>query len=88
MKRRPRIITLLSKEAYSWGVKQKREFAQDLDNLIIVSASANRSKSDKTITEWLPQNESYHCDFIESWLFVMDKYTLDVTDEDRTMACN
>nr|WP_165773442.1 HNH endonuclease family protein [Zooshikella ganghwensis] len=47
-----------------WNATRKREFANDLENLLAVSNSANRQKGDKDPTHWTPENWNYQCDYI------------------------
>ena len=51
-------------------------FANDLDNLILAKASLNRQKGAKGLTEWLPPNFLYRCEYIARFKSVMDKYEL------------
>jgi hypothetical protein len=51
-------------------------FANDLDNLILVKASLNRQKGAKGLTEWLPLNFPYRCEYITRFNAVMAKYEL------------
>jgi hypothetical protein len=51
-------------------------FANDLDNLILAKASLNRQKGAKGLTEWLPPNYSYRCEYIARFNAVMEKYEL------------
>lgn len=67
--------------AYAWDSDRRRAFANDLDlpqALIAVSASSNRSKSDKDPADWLPPLSSYHCQYIEDWMLVKVKWELTV----------
>ncbi|MGI0119860.1 HNH endonuclease [Zooshikella sp. RANM57] len=42
-----------------WNAARKREFANDLENLLAVSNSTNRQKGDKDPTHWMPENWYY-----------------------------
>jgi hypothetical protein len=71
--------------AYAWTASQRRAFANDLANpeaLIAVSASSNRSKSDKDPADWLPPNQSYHCTYIEHWMKVKIFWKLSVDERE------
>jgi len=71
--------------AYAWTASQRRAFANDLGNpeaLIAVSASSNRSKSDKDPADWLPPNQSYHCTYIEHWMKVKIFWSLSVDERE------
>ena len=59
-----------------WTRERKAAFANDVDNLILVDASLNRQKGAKGLTEWLPPNQQYRCEYIKRFNAVMDKYEL------------
>ena len=77
-----------------WSRGKKQKFANDLDNLLLVSASLNRQKGAKGLDEWLPPNHSYRCDYIAHFNAVMAKYELKyIPSEQRIVnkmvkACN
>jgi hypothetical protein len=48
-----------------WSAEKKEQFANDPLNLIAVDRSLNRAKGAAGITEWLPPNHSYRCEYIE-----------------------
>jgi hypothetical protein len=60
----------------SWSRKQKAIFANDRDNLILAQASLNRQKGAKGLSDWLPPNHQYRCEYITHFNRVMDKYDL------------
>jgi hypothetical protein len=65
--------------AYSWTSEKRKEFANDLGfgkSLIAVSASSNRSKSDKDPTNWIPSNSSYLCEYVTAWVEVKIRWGL------------
>jgi len=64
-----------------WSPKKKQLFANDPENLIIATASANTSKSDRGPEEWMPRKKDYQCDYLKSWVSVADKYELRLRDE-------
>jgi hypothetical protein len=59
-----------------WSRDIKQEFANDLDNLLLVQVSLNRQKGAKGLDEWLPPNHKYRCEYIAHFNKVMDKYEL------------
>lgn len=59
-----------------WHKKKRQDFANDFENLIVVSASLNRQKGAKGPQEWLPPNKSYHCEYLQRWQYVHKKYQL------------
>lgn len=62
--------------AMNWSREQKRAFANDLENILIVSASANRSKGDRSPNEWMPPYQPYHCTYLKKWVYIKLKYSL------------
>lgn len=67
-----------------WDSSKKRDFSNSLDegHLLAVSASANRSKSDKGPSEWQPQR-SHQCAYAGNWISVSSKWGLSVTQADH-----
>jgi hypothetical protein len=65
--------------ASKWNKKLKQDFANDPENLLAVSAHENRNKKDKPPHRWMPSNKKFHCEYIEKWIFVKQKYKLDIT---------
>lgn len=67
--------------AYSWDAATRQSFANDLSldvSLIAVSASSNRSKSDRDPADWLPPSANYHCTYVDSWIAVKRAWNLAV----------
>lgn len=67
--------------AWNWTADQRKNFANDLSEsyfLIAVSASSNRSKSDRDPAEWLPTNTGYRCDYVRIWIDVKRAWNLSV----------
>ena len=69
--------------AANWPVALKKQFYNDFSNLLPVSASANRSKGDKSPINWMPANTDYHCKYVHAFIYVVDKYHLDVSPVER-----
>ncbi|MBY0498768.1 MAG: HNH endonuclease family protein [Nitrosomonas sp.] len=69
--------------AENWTKEQREIFANDFENLIAVSNSANRSKGDKSPHEWLPPLESYWCEYGKRWKRIKDKYRLWYSQQER-----
>lgn len=69
-----------------WTREQRRTFANDLDQLIVVSARSNRQKGDQDPAHWLPE-AAYSCDYAVRWVLVKAKYDLTVDQaEHDTLA--
>lgn len=62
--------------AHSWDEETMQEFYQDEDNLIAVGSSENQAKGDDDVTDYMPPNESIHCEFAASKVYVKEKYDL------------
>ena len=62
--------------AAHWTEGQRKIFANDINNLLVVDDATNQSKSDKAPHEWLPPNKHYWCDYGKKWRAVKDKYGL------------
>ena len=69
--------------AADWTRAQRRVFANDFDNLLVVNDSTNKSKSDQAPHEWLPPREDYWCEYGKRWGRVKDKYGLRYSDQER-----
>ena len=69
-----------------WDTERKRAFANELglaDALVAVSASANRSKSDRSPDQWLPPATASRCRYAIAWIDVTFQWTLTVTSTER-----
>lgn len=67
--------------AHAWSSDRRQAFANDLtlaQSLIAVSASSNRSKSDRDPAEWMPPRTAYHCTYVTAWIAVKKAWDLSV----------
>jgi hypothetical protein len=69
--------------AAAWSRERKRQFANDVDNLLLVKLSLNRQKGAKGPDEWMPPNHSYRCDYLETFNIIMVKYELQYIPSER-----
>ncbi|SEN65009.1 HNH endonuclease family protein [Nitrosomonas marina] len=69
--------------ADNWTRAQRRTFANDFDNLLVVDDATNQAKSDKAPHEWLPPDRSFWCEYGRRWQHVKDKYRLIYSREER-----
>lgn len=69
--------------ADKWTKAQRRTFANDFENLLVVNDSINRSKSDQAPHEWLPPLKSYWCEYGKRWERIKDKYRLWYSKQER-----
>lgn len=66
-----------------WSAQQKEIFANDMSQLIAVSANSNRKKSDKGPSEYMPPNKAHWCDYSTTWVKTATKYKLWITEADK-----
>ena len=67
--------------AHAWTTDQRQEYANSLDqpwHLVAVTASSNRSKSDKDPSEWMPPVQEVACAYIWAWVQVKTDWDLSV----------
>jgi len=69
--------------AASWSREEKRVFANDIENLLVVDDSANQAKSDKAPQDWLPPRRDYWYEYGRKWEHVKNKYGLKFSDSER-----
>jgi len=65
--------------AAGWNPQQRRNFANDPRNLLVVDGPTNQGKGDSTADEWLPPNSGYHCEYARIVITVKSQYGLAVT---------
>lgn len=72
--------------AQNLTAEQRRQLANDPENLLAADGPANQQKSDADASEWLPSNASYRCTYVARQVHVKAKYKLWVTaDEKKVM---
>ncbi|MDG2027647.1 MAG: S-layer homology domain-containing protein [Acidimicrobiales bacterium] len=72
--------------ASGWDHDTRERFANDQDDaraLIAVSASSNRSKSDRDPAEWLPPHQSYRCTYASDWVVVKTRWSLSIDTSEK-----
>jgi hypothetical protein len=69
--------------AENWTRDQRKEFANDPENLLATQSSANRKKGQRGPVEWMPPLESYHCEYIERWVALKEKYGLTSSEAEK-----
>ena len=62
--------------ADKWTRNQRRVFANDFENLLVVDDSVNQSKGDQAPHEWLPPRKDYWCEYGKRWQRIKEKYRL------------
>lgn len=71
--------------AANWTRAQRRTFANDFENLLVVDDATNQAKSNKAPHEWLPPNKAFWCEYGQRWQRVKDKYRLFYSDPERNV---
>lgn len=78
-----------------WNAATARAFYNDQANLVITSASVNRSKGSKPPMEWLPPALEYQCIYIQQFGAILARYDLMLPPEEaaqmksmETVVCN
>ena len=69
-----------------WDSGKKESYANNRDyagHLKAVSASANRSKSDKGPSQWKPSNQANWCEYATDWVNISSTWNLTVTGADK-----
>ncbi|GAB0132125.1 hypothetical protein EsDP_00000569 [Epichloe bromicola] len=71
--------------ASSWTADKRKAFANDITRpqLWAVSATSNRSKSDRSPDDWMPPLESFWCTYSKSWIQVKSHYDLTITSDEK-----
>ncbi len=62
--------------------------ATDPLNLLAVDGSANQQKSDGDAATWLPSNKAFRCQYVARQVSVKYKYSLWVTEAEKTAILN
>lgn len=73
--------------ASGWNSRTREAFANDLGfagSLIAVSASSNRSKSDRDPADWIPTRTAFRCNYAVTWVQV--KYRWGLSADEREVA--
>lgn len=65
----------------TWTRDQRAAFANDLDQLVVVSARSNRQKGDQDPASWLPELD--RCAYAIRWVLTKDEYDLTVDRDER-----
>lgn len=71
------------KGAQSLSKEQRRQLANDPQELLAVDGQANQEKSDGDAATWLPQNKGFRCTYVARQIAVKVKYSLWVTQAEK-----
>ena len=72
--------------AHAWSAARRQAFANELRvpwALIAVSASSNRSKSDRDPAQWLPPAVAARCPYLAAWMAVKVRFALTIDTAER-----
>lgn len=72
--------------AKSWTTEKREQFANDLTRpqLLAVTGSVNRQKSDKAPDQWKPPLVAFWCTYATDWIMVKHYYGLTITQPEKT----
>ncbi|MDC1175702.1 HNH endonuclease family protein [Bacteriovoracaceae bacterium] len=68
--------------AKSWPRSKRKQFSNNLENLVITNKRYNRQKGAKTPLKWLPLNKAYACKYFKQWFSIKRKYQLRISNEE------
>jgi hypothetical protein len=71
--------------AYRWSARERERFANDLGysgSLVAVTASSNRSKSDRDPADWMPEQQ--RCWYAKTWIAVKYRWRLAVDTKEKS----
>ena len=72
--------------AGSFPASRKLKFANNIDFddlLIAVGGSSNASKGSSDPSNWMPDNASYHCEYLNKWLNIKSEFRLSIDSDER-----
>jgi hypothetical protein len=68
---------------WAWSTDQRRQYANDQQDLWVVSASSNRSKGDSSPDEWRPPQRGVWCTYAQRWTGIKVRWGLTATTPER-----
>lgn len=71
-----------------WDANKKEKFANDMNQLLAVSAAENRKKGDKGPGEYLPPNKDFQCTYVKTFLATVVSYDLTLPEKDSKAIRN
>ena len=72
--------------AWAWSAQQRELYANylaDPQQLIAVTAGANRSKGARGPEDWKPEDRTYWCQYAVDWIRIKDTWQLTVTQAEH-----
>jgi hypothetical protein len=73
--------------ACNWSKHERKQFYNDIDNLVVATVKNNRSKSASNIAEWQPSDKGRACEQAKIWAKIKRKYRL-VIKSDEMLSLN
>ncbi|MCT9626544.1 HNH endonuclease [Pseudarthrobacter equi] len=71
------------KGAQQLSADQRKQLANDPQNLMAADGPTNSAKGDKDAATWLPPNKAFRCEYVARQTAVKGKYTLWVTQAEH-----
>lgn len=68
---------------WAWSTERRRAFANDPGELVVASASSNRSKGSDPPDQWRPPFRDSWCAYADGWVKVKSTWGLTVTTSER-----
>ena len=68
---------------WAWSTERRRAFANNASELVVASASSNRSKGADPPDQWRPANHDSWCAYADGWVKVKSTWGLTVTTSER-----
>ena len=72
--------------AWSFPASRKLQFANNIDFddlLIAVGGSSNASKGSSDPSDWMPDNSSYYCEYLDKWLNIKSEFRLGIDSDEK-----
>ena len=77
--------------AWSFPASRKLKFANNIDFddlLIAVGGSSNASKGSSDPSDWMPDNSSYYCEYLDKWLNIKSEFRLGIDSDEKNSIEN
>lgn len=68
---------------WTWTAERRRAFANNPAELVVASASSNRSKGADAPDQWRPSNRDSWCAYADGWVKIKSSWGLTVTTSER-----
>ena len=72
--------------AWSFPASRKLKFANNIffdDLLIAVGGPSNASKGSSDPSDWMPDNSSYYCEYLDKWLNIKSEFRLGIDSDEK-----